>query len=186
VSLWKFVLCTDEFISPPVTNIGELIHATDRRLSSRLNRASTLGFKVRMDDPLADTLLEGHCLVKAYRGGVLRFIGDVVTADEVWSDIASDIVVQELRWQILQEHVRVRKNPRQVIQFTPIRSDLAGTITHSIPSFGFDYDIGDIVTFRAAVRGEARVDAKFRVYGADVSIEPEGEERVTLSVIPSE
>jgi hypothetical protein len=85
VSLWRFVLCTDERSSPPVTNIGELVHATDRRLSFGLNRASTLRFKVRGEDPLADVLLEGHCLVKAYWGGVLRFIGDVVTADEVAS-----------------------------------------------------------------------------------------------------
>jgi hypothetical protein len=58
----------------------------DRRLSFRLNKAATCGFKVRGDDPLADTLLEGHCLVKAYWGGVLKFIGDVVTADEVSTD----------------------------------------------------------------------------------------------------
>jgi hypothetical protein len=58
--MWKFVLCTDERTSPPVTNVGEVPQATDRRLSFRLNRASTLGFKVREDDPLADVLLEGQ------------------------------------------------------------------------------------------------------------------------------
>jgi hypothetical protein len=87
--------------------------------------------------------------------------------------MASDLAVQELRWQLIQEHVRVRKNPRQVIQFTPI-------------AFGSDFDIGDIVTFRAAVQGEAWIDATFRVYRADVTIDPEGAERVTLSVIPNE
>jgi hypothetical protein len=50
--------------------------------------------------------------------------------------IASGIAVQDLRWQIVQEHVRVRKNPRQVIQFTPM--------------------------FRAAVDDEVRINAKFR------------------------
>lgn len=82
---WRFVL-TDNSYEP----VGEIINASDRKVAVPLSKLDTCSFKVRLDNPLADPLLTTAGYIKAYRDGVLRFYGPIVSAEEtVSSDDAS-------------------------------------------------------------------------------------------------
>lgn len=63
--------------------IGELLNASGRRITLGVNRVPSATFTIRLDHPLADKVLEANKLVKAYRDGVLRFVGQIVAAEEV-------------------------------------------------------------------------------------------------------
>jgi hypothetical protein len=90
--------------------------------------------------------------------------------------IPGDMADDALRLKVVAEHLRVRKAPKQVIAFTPVRVDTDGP---PVPKFRSDYDVGDIVPFRAVVNDELRVNLTARVYGVDVAIDSEGAETVT-------
>ena len=81
-----------------------------------------------------------------------------------------------MRQQLVDLHISLRKQPRQIITFSP---------GLDAPKFGEDFDIGDIVTFRARVGRQVRVNALFRVYGVGVALGEEGQEVQTLTVVPS-
>jgi hypothetical protein len=100
--------------------------------------------------------------------------------------VLSDLTVDDLRRKLVQEHVRVRAQPRQVITFTPVREDTEGGTP--VPKFKQDYDLGDIVIFRAAnaETGTVRLDGAFRVYGVDLQIDDQGAEQPTLSLVESD
>lgn len=106
--------------------------------------------------------------------------------------VPGDLGADNLRLKLLQEHVAVRKNPREVITFNGLLpSDLvnaaeAGIHVPACPAFKVDYDVGDIVPFRATVDGVSRVNGLFRIYGVDLAISDEGLETPTVSVIPGE
>lgn len=92
-------------------------------------------------------------------------------------DIAqADLTDYALRTQLVQEHIRVRKTPREVIKFEP-HIDPQGV--GILPVFGVDYDIGDFVTFRAAYGGAARINALLRIWGVQFSIDDNGVERAS-------
>jgi len=74
---WGLVL-TDSSYAP----LGEILNASDRQIGLMLNGVDTLGFSVRLDNPLADPLLSTNCYVKAYRNSVLQFYGPVISAQE--------------------------------------------------------------------------------------------------------
>lgn len=74
---WQFIL-TDQAFNP----IGELLNIKDRSISLGLNRLDTASFKMRLDNPLSDSLIETMGFIKGYRNGILRFYGPVVTAEE--------------------------------------------------------------------------------------------------------
>jgi hypothetical protein len=89
--------------------------------------------------------------------------------------VPSDIPVEQLRARLLQEHVRIRRTPRQQITFDP----------HiNAPKYGQDFTLGDTVTFRAVRNGQVRVNAAFRVYGVDVAIDDVGRATTSITVIP--
>lgn len=73
--------------------LGEITNAKDRRLEFLFNRVDTASFKIRIDHPLSDALLIDDCLVKAYRNGVLRFHGPVVSAEEAATSDAQTLQV---------------------------------------------------------------------------------------------
>lgn len=81
--------------------------------------------------------------------------------------LASDLQVTALRQALTDYHLQVRKGPRQTIVFTPAAGD-------ATPRLGRDFDIGDIVPFRAwrQRRGDTkprlRIDAELRVFSAEV------------------
>lgn len=88
--------------------------------------------------------------------------------------VDSNLIVDDLRLKLLQEHVRVRKNPRQIWSFEPILDFSTG----KVPNFGIDYTVGDIVPFRVKVNinGQevTRADVFVRVFSASFSIDDNG------------
>lgn len=68
--------------------------------------------------------------------------------------VSADLLVDVLRRALIDEHVAVRKRPRRVITFQPIAEEPTGTTdgTRRVPRLFADYDVGDIVRFRAVER----------------------------------
>lgn len=67
--------------------------------------------------------------------------------------VAADLVTDDLRLKLVQEHVRVRKTPRRIISVTPAAEDSTAPLEQRrVPRYGIDYKGGDIVTFRAVER----------------------------------
>lgn len=85
---WNFVL-TDSTYRP----VGEILNASDRNVAIPLSKLATCSFAVRLDNPLADLLLAADGYVKAYRDGVLRFFGPVVSADETGAAEGTSVAV---------------------------------------------------------------------------------------------
>jgi hypothetical protein len=103
---------------------------------------------------------------------------DAITKWDLIEDIAqADITDLGLRQKLVKEHVRIRKNPRQIISATP-HIDPEGI--GRLPVFGEEYDLGDSVRLRAINAGQVRLDARVRVWGIDFAINPEGLETQTL------
>jgi len=91
--------------------------------------------------------------------------------------VSGDLGVDLFRLALANEHVRIRRNPREQIMFT-----LTSNIEYA---YGVDYVEGDIVTCRAKIDGSVRFDALFRIYGVELTDDNEGNERVTLTLVPS-
>ncbi len=91
--------------------------------------------------------------------------------------VTSDITVADLRAALVNEHVAIRKQPRQLITFEP---------TSYGSEFFADYEVGDVVVARARVGGSTRFNANFRIYGCDVSINDNGLATYSLTLINSE
>lgn len=89
--------------------------------------------------------------------------------------VTGDVTVDAMRQKLVDEHVRIRKNPRQVIAFEP---------AVNAPRLGTDYMVGDVVTARAVANGSARFNGLFRVYGVTVSINEEATVTYKLELIP--
>jgi hypothetical protein len=97
------------------------------------------------------------------QGGPDQF--PVVLQDEVQTSLA----ISALRQQILSENVQVRTLPRQVITFDP-----TAHLTDGTPALGIDYQLGDIVPFRAVRGGVTQINALFRVYGVNRTLTDDG------------
>lgn len=101
---------------------------------------------------------------------------DSIVARGRYEDIVSaDIPVEAFRQKLLQEHVRIRRTPRQQITFDP----------HiNAPRYGDKYNVGDFVTFRAVRNNELRVNALFRVYSVDFTIDDVGRAIPSVTIVP--
>lgn len=88
--------------------------------------------------------------------------------------VPTDLVSDDLRQRLVDEHVRVRKAPRQQITFAPTRND--PSLPGRVPQYGVDFFLGDTVPFRAVdpVSEEVRVDGVLRVYAVDWDIDENG------------
>lgn len=100
--------------------------------------------------------------------------------------ITSDLTVDNLRQQLVNLHIAIRANPRQTITFDPV-NDLSG---ERLPRLRYDYDVGDIMPFRVAVRTstgalDKRVDALFRVFQVEVTVDERGVGQPKLTISPS-
>lgn len=80
-----------------------------------------------------------------------------------------------LRQIIVDEHLRVRKNPREVITFVPAMN--------ARPEWGTDWDVGDHVRARAAVSGTMVFDSLFRIWGVTFNVDENGNERAELELV---
>jgi hypothetical protein len=91
---------------------------------------------------------------------------------------AGDIANPSMRSLLAGEHVRVRKNPRQQVFFTP-----AQNVAYD---YGRDYSVGDQVTARAYEDGSWRVNDVCRIYSAQFTLDPNGAEQLELGLVPGE
>lgn len=106
--------------------------------------------------------------------------GSIATYGRREALVGTDLAVDALRQRLVDETVRIRKNPQQVITFQPAREDAARP--GSVPRFGVDFDLGDVVPFRAVSGGTVRVNAGLRVYGVSWSIDANGAARPTFTL----
>jgi hypothetical protein len=112
--------------------------------------------------------------------------------------VAGDIATDQLRQSLLDEALRMRKQPRLVVTFTPIAEDSAAPASERrVPRFGIDYVLGDVCPFRAterfnvtdstgavvAVRDVKTIDALFRVYGVDLDRDQNGVMKPTVILV---
>lgn len=71
---------------------GEINNASDRTVSFAFNRLNTGSFRVRLDHPLANDLLEGDSLIKVYQqtasssSPAIRMVAEIVSVEEVASE----------------------------------------------------------------------------------------------------
>jgi hypothetical protein len=105
---------------------------------------------------------------------------DAITEWGLLEDLAqADLLDPTLRQNIVNQHVRVRKNPRQLISFTP---HIDPSDTGRLPQFGIEYDVGDTVRARAVYEGRLRFDVAARVWGVTFDINELGIEQQTLQL----
>lgn len=90
--------------------------------------------------------------------------------------VQSDLVSLPLRQRLVDEHVMVRKVPRQMITFTP-KLNLEYV-------YGTDFVLGDTVPFRAVWNGHTRIDNDFRIFGVAWNIDDQGNEQMELTLSP--
>lgn len=104
--------------------------------------------------------------------------------------LTSDLTVDELRRQLLLNHVMVRGGMRQTIELTVAR-DLGDG---QVPRLGIDYDTGDLVPYRMSVEmrdenggkfREKRLDLILRIYGVTLTIDDEGAATPALTTSPT-
>lgn len=88
--------------------------------------------------------------------------------------VGTDLEVEQFRQSVVDEHVRIRKQPQQTITFTPARDDPSKP--GRVPRYGIDFFLGDSVPFRAVdpVTRQVRVNAMLRVYAVDWEIDDAG------------
>jgi hypothetical protein len=113
------------------------------------------------------------------------------------SVITADITVDAFRQALVDEHVALRGAPRVTYTVTPVPDLGDGTV----PRYGIDYDVGDVLPFRAtetfpvlgvatdAITGYSQVrtiDALFRLYQAELALDDRGVATPTLTIIESE
>ena len=89
--------------------------------------------------------------------------------------VSEDLTVDAFRQQLVNEHVRIRRVPRETIVFTP-RSN-------SEYDYGSEFIEGDLVTARAVVNGTVRFDVSVRVYVVGFNVDDEANERMDLVLI---
>lgn len=112
--------------------------------------------------------------------------------------VAADLQTFDLRQKLTQEHVRIRKVPRRVISFQPVAEDPNALVEQRrVPRLFTDFNVGDVVRFRAVERfdvtaadgtviGQNEVptaDLLVRVFAADLSIDPNGVASTSLTLI---
>lgn len=91
--------------------------------------------------------------------------------------VSSDLAVDSNRQALVNEHARIRQNPREQVTFE-VKSDVEY-------DYGTDFTVGDIITGRAKIGDSTRFDALFRIYGVTLSPSNEGTETLSLTVLPS-
>ncbi len=105
--------------------------------------------------------------------------GDIasITSRGLYEDIVSDSGIEDdgLRLEIVQEHLKYRASPKDVINFKPV--------PNAIPRPFDDYKVGDFVRGRAFVGGNIRFDAMFRIWGIKFDIDKNGNENLDLQLV---
>lgn len=96
-------------------------------------------------------------------------------------DLANaDLLDNSMRQNLVNEHVKVRKNPRQVIEFTP---HIDPYDSGRLPRYTTEWNVGDEVPARIGFHDVTKFDAFVRVYGVTFDINDLGIEQQTLSLV---
>jgi hypothetical protein len=90
----------------------------------------------------------------------------------------ADLLDGTLRQRLVDEHVRVRKSPREVITFEPHLPDQFGRV----PQYRTDFTVGDTIRARAKFGSSLRFDAMMRVWGVAFEINDEGSIKTILTL----
>lgn len=85
---WSFVLTDLNYVP-----LGEILNAQNRVVSLSLNSYDTASLVVRLDNPLAPIMATVGGYLKAYRNGVLRFFGPIITAEETGDALGATVAV---------------------------------------------------------------------------------------------
>lgn len=80
-----------------------------------------------------------------------------------------------LRNALLNQNIAVRKNPRQIVSFTPA--------PNTVPRPLIEYIVGDTVRARIMHNSVMRLDKMMRVYGIQFDIDKQSNESPTLTLI---
>jgi hypothetical protein len=91
-------------------------------------------------------------------------------------DLASaDLLEPTLRQRLVDEHKRVRAQPRQTVEITPhvYRQGI-------MPNFNKDFEVGDNVRTRIKYGNRVMLDALVRVWGVTFDVDTSGSERMSL------
>lgn len=103
--------------------------------------------------------------------------------------VTSELTVDAMRQQLLDEHLAVRNVARETITFDALADLDAGSVPTYMtrPSGGVtaDYYLGDIIPFRVIRDGVTVRDVLMRVYGATRTLSDEGTEVVAPMLTPS-
>lgn len=93
------------------SNVGELVNASDRRFSFKLNQPQTISFTIPLTDPLADDIVTltntatEIPIIKLYRSTTLMMVAEVVSA-EIVGDAGNHtlaVVATETMWNRLNK-----------------------------------------------------------------------------------
>lgn len=85
---WSWQL-TDSTFKP----IGEIVNFREAKLLLPLNKINTASFNIRLDNPLAASMISDLGYLKVYRNKVLLFYGPLITVAEVGTGDTSTIQV---------------------------------------------------------------------------------------------
>lgn len=94
--------------------------------------------------------------------------------------VNSDVADPAVRQTLVDEHVRLRTNARQIFTFDPHYDDGSGRV----PQFGQDFGIGDTITGRINDNGYVALNGQVRLYAVDIEIDDEGRDTVTFTTVP--
>lgn len=93
--------------------------------------------------------------------------------------IANNLVNDQMRLLLIQNHIAIRDTPKMVISFDTVRTDDRGIV----PAYGADVNEGDVVTFRAVEEGVETINTLMRIYGFTINIDDEGNTQYTPTLL---
>lgn len=104
-----------------------------------------------------------------------------ITARGLYEEVidTSNITNATLRDAVLNDHILFRKNPRQVLTFSPDFSGGDGRV----PEYGTDYVVGDTVRARVLYNNASLVDGFVRLYRMQFDIDENSRETLTPTVV---
>jgi hypothetical protein len=144
---WKFVLTSTD----GQTIYGELTNARERTVSDPHMGTPSLSCTIRIDHPLAGTVLNEECLIKAYRGSALIFHGPVVTVEEVGESNGQSV-------RITAAGAWWRASKRIIKQSTHEAGLGISPSTHLSNAMGFILNFGNGYYFPSGIPGTSETD----------------------------
>lgn len=77
MATWTYIICNRDG-----TTQREVLNVKDRQITFPLNRLPTASGRIRIDNPLAFSVMDSDKLLKVYRGTTLKFCGPIISGEE--------------------------------------------------------------------------------------------------------